>query len=388
MRKKALFAIASRSGLSNLNPYLRPVHLCVDARMYRASGIGTYLQNLLPTLSESFDLTLLGNPSELAEVDAQIIATTIPIYSVAELLRFSRLVPRCDVFWSPHYNVPWLPVRAKTRLVTIHDVFHLAHLSTLSLPQRGYASLAFRAATHLSDHIITVSEFSKAEIRRYLNVPDERASVIPNGVNHTLFHPQTDEDQQHRVRQKYGLPTRWLLYVGNVKPHKNLITLIKAFTTLPESLSDRHLVVVGQREGFITGDTELGRALQNDPDLAQRIHFTGFVEQADLPVLYRLAELFVFPSKYEGFGLPPLEALACGCPVVVSERASLPEICGAAADYANPDSALDLATKIETALQRPAAKRNRRIQQGLKQAQKYTWQRSVAQHEQLIRQSG
>ena len=364
------------------------MHLCVDARMYHASGIGTYLQNLLPALSESLELTLLGDPGELAEVDGRVIPTTIPIYSVAGLLRFSALVPRCDLFWSPHYNVPWLPVRAKARLVTIHDVFHLAHLRTLSLPQRGYATLAFRAAARLSSHIITVSEFSKAEIQRYLNVPDDRVSVIPNGVDHALFRPQTDEDQQHRVRRKYGLPTRWLLYVGNVKPHKNLITLVHAFAMLPESLSDRHLVIVGQRAGFITGDTELAQVLRNDPPLARRVHFTGFVEQADLPELYRLAELFVFPSKYEGFGLPPLEALACGCPVVVSDRASLPEICGAAADYADPDSALDLAEKITAALQRSPAERDRKIQLGLERAQKYTWASSVAQHERLIRRFG
>jgi glycosyltransferase involved in cell wall biosynthesis len=388
MCKKALFAIASRSGLSPQNPYLRLVHLCVDARMYRASGIGTYLQNLLPTLGESFELTLLGNPSDLAEVNGRVIPTNIPIYSVAELLRFSSLVPRCDVFWSPHYNVPWLPVRAKARLVTIHDVFHLAHLSTLSLPQRGYATLTFRAAARLSDHIITVSEFSRAEIQHYLNVPDERVSVIPNGVNHTLFNGQVDEARQRHVRQKYELPARWLLYVGNVKPHKNLITLVNAFAALPESLSDRHLLIVGQREGFITGDIELAQVLQNDPALAQRIHFTGFVDQADLPELYRLAELFVFPSNYEGFGLPPLEAMACGCPVVASERASLPEICGAAADYANPDSISELADKITAALRRPPAKRNCKIRLGLERAQKYTWASSVAQHERLIRQFG
>ncbi len=360
------------------------MHLCVDARMYRASGIGTYLQNLLPALAESFELTLLGDPAELSEVSGRIIPTTIPIYSVAELLRLPALVPRCDLFWSPHYNVPWLPVRAKKRLVTIHDVFHLAHQHTLSLPQRAYASLAFRAATRLSNHVITVSEFSKTEIHRYLKVLPEHGSVIPNGVDHTRFNEQTDEKQHGSVREKYNLPSRWLLYVGNVKPHKNLITLVKALARLPDSLSDRHLVIVGQREGFITGDTELAHLLQDNPSLSQRVHFAGFVELADLPMLYRLAELFVFPSTYEGFGLPPLEAMACGCPVVVSDRASLPEICGSAADYVNPDHADDLAAAILVAVQRSPAERRQRIQLGINQAQKYTWQQSVAQHQQLI----
>ena len=284
------------------------------ARMYRASGIGTYLQNLLPALATRSNSPCVRKFHELRPKGAR------GSYHHSDLLGgrtdppFLKLVPRCDVFWSPHYNVPWLPVRAKARLVTIHDVFHLAHLSALSLPQRGYATLAFRAAARFSKHIITVSEFSKTEIQRYLPVSANQISAISNGVDHALFNEQANPDRQRTVRQKYGLPPRWLLYVGNVKPHKNLLTLVKAFAMLPEALTDRHLVIVGQREGFITGDTELGRALQDDPSLAQRIHFTGFVEQADLPVLYRLAELFVFPSKYEGFGLPPLEAMACGCP--------------------------------------------------------------------------
>ena len=361
------------------------MHLCVDARMYHASGIGTYLQNLLPVLSQSFELTLIGNPDELSALGEPVIATKIPIYSVSELFRFPSLIPWCDVFWSPHYNVPLLPVRARKRLVTIHDVFHLAYFHTLSLKQKLYAKQIFAAAAQRSDHIVTVSEFSKSEIKHYLNVPSEKVTVIPNGVNHTLFRVIKDQTTLSRVREKYKLPIEFMLYVGNVKPHKNLSTLVRAFAHLPESLASVHLVVVGKKEGFITGDHALFDTIEQNPQLAQRVHFTGFVEEADLPVLYSLARLFVFPSYYEGFGLPPLEAMACGCPTVVSSQASMPEICGAAATYVDPKNASAMATTIQHELGRSDDGHQRKIQLGLTQAQKYTWKQAVIQHKRLIR---
>lgn len=361
------------------------MHLCVDARMYHASGIGTYLQNLLPALAHSFKLTLIGEPDELSTLGQPVVPTNIPIYSVSELLRFPSLIPPCDLFWSPHYNVPLLPIKARKRLVTIHDVFHLAHFRTLSLKQKLYANLVFAAAARRSDHIITVSEFSKSEIKHYLKVPSGKVTVIPNGVSHSLFRVINDPTALSMVREKYQLPTDFILYVGNVKPHKNLSTLVRAFADLPESLPSVHLVVVGKKEGFITGDHTLFRTIDQNSRLAQRVHFTGFVEEADLPALYNLARLFVFPSYYEGFGLPPLEAMACGCPTVVSTRASMPEVCGAAASYFDPQNATQIAATIQQDLQRPLVARQRKIKLGIEQAQKYTWKQAAKQHAQLIR---
>ena len=360
------------------------MHLCVDARMYHASGIGTYLQNLLPALAESFELTLIGHPRELDAIGEQTIPTDIPIYSVAELLRFPSHIPPCDVFWSPHYNVPLLPIKAKKRLVTIHDVFHLAFFSTLSLKQQAYARLMFRAAARRSVHIITVSAFSKAEIIKYLKVKPSWVTVIPNGVNHQQFRVIREEEVRRQVQQTYALPPKFVLYVGNVKPHKNLLTLVKAFAALPAT-PDHHLVIVGKKGGFITGDPLLHERISQDERLARRVHFTGFVEQAHLPVLYNLAELFVFPSYYEGFGLPPLEAMACGCPVLASERASMPEICGDAALYIDPDCPETMAAKIQDALLLPSADRQLVVQKGLEQAQTYTWEKAINHHRQLIR---
>ena len=361
------------------------MHLCIDARMYHASGIGTYLQNLLPALADSFRLTLLGNPDELAAVDASVIPVQLPIYSVAELRHLPARVPPCDVFWSPHYNVPLLPIRARRRLVTIHDVFHLAYFRGLTLPQKLYARTVTTAATRLSHRIITVSEFSKSEIRQRLRIKADKITVIPNGVDHELFNVAHDAAVEQQVRHRYQLPETYVLYVGNVKPHKNLSTLVQAFAALPESSAAVHLVVVGKKEGFITEDTGLRELIDQHPSPASRVHFTGFVAQDDLPWLYRRAHLFVFPSYYEGFGLPPLEAMACGCPVLVSGRASMPEICAEAVSYFRPDRTGELTALLQQALAWSPIQRQRRIESGLARVQKYRWESAVAEHTALIR---
>ena len=358
--------------------------LGIDIRMFNASGIGTYLQNLLPALSQDFDLILLAHPSEGYLPYGRVITTEVPIYSLGELRTLSSVIPPCDVFWSPHYNVPLLPVRAAKRLVTIHDVFHLAFFSTLSLKQKAYARLMFWAAIRNSANVITVSEFSRAEITKYLKATPEQITVIPNGLNHTLFRVIDDADRLRSVRQKYQLPERYVLYVGNVKPHKNLLAMVKAFAELPAE-DDYHLVIVGKKEGFITGDTGLHEFIQQRGTLAAQVHFTGFVAEEDLPALYTLARLFVFPSYYEGFGLPPLEAMACGCPVLASDRASMPEICGEAAAYVSPNNPSAMAAKMHALLHQSSGDRERMVHRGHQQAQKYTWEQSIQQHRQLIR---
>ena len=360
--------------------------LGVDIRMLHSSGIGTYLQNLLPALSQDIDLILIGHSSEADLPYGRVIITDIPIYSLAELRKLASLIPPCDVFWSPHYNVPLLPIRAKKRLVTIHDVFHLAFFQTLSLKQKVYARLMFRAAVRNSASIITVSEFSRTEITKYLNVAPARINVIPNGINHVLFRVIEENGTLRAVRQTYQLPEKFILYVGNVKPHKNLLTLVKAFAKLPAAFESYHLVIVGKKEGFVTGDTVLHDFIRQNESLASRVHFTGFVAEEDLPVLYNLARLFVFPSYYEGFGLPPLEAMACGCPVMTSDRASMPEICRNAAVYVSPDDAEAMADRMQKMLLLSDTARQQMIQAGQQRAQRYTWAQSIRQHRQLIQE--
>lgn len=352
--------------------------------MLYASGIGTYLQNLLPCLAEEYKLILIGNPKEIACYHTEEIPTSIPIYSIKEVFKFPFLVPECDIFWSPHYNVPILPIKAKKRLVTIHDIFHLAFFHTLSWKQKIYARLLLNAAVRLSDHIITVSEFSKSEIIKYLKVNPEKISVIPNGVNHEQFKIIDDAVIRKNVQERYQLPKKFMLYVGNIKPHKNLLSLIKAFARVKDQLPAVDLVIVGKKEGFITADHALFTFLEQDKSLANRVVFTGYVASEDLPVLYNLADLFVFPSLYEGFGLPPLEAMACGCPLLVSDRASMPEICGENAHYVDPTDINSLSLKIKEIIGLKKEHQNKFIKSGIDMASSYTWEKSLTKHINVI----
>ncbi len=354
--------------------------LILDARMWRASGIGTYLQNLVPRLAPYFALRLVVHPDQvphLSSYDCQPEAA--PIYSVREQWAIRRHVRRGDIFWSPHYNAPLAPVAARRRVVTIHDVFHLAFAPTLTLPQQIYARTVLPRAARRADLVLTVSEFSRGEIHRYTGVPLDRIRVIPNGVDHALFQPASAEAQR-AVRARYRLPGRYLVYVGNLKPHKNLMTLLRAFRQLiaDPAYDDLQLTIVGQQGGFITGDPAVVQALQA-PDLHGRTVLTGFVPATDLPALYTAAAAFVFPSRYEGFGLPPLEAMACGCPTVVSAAASLPEVCGEASRYVMPEDADHLAATLADVLT-DADLRTRLRARGLAHVGQFRWEKSAEAH--------
>ncbi len=356
--------------------------LAIDLRMYRASGIGTFLQNLVPLMVVSgrdIDFTLIvdGDLRDRSLLDSGNVVTRCcgsPVYSVSEQFGIPGKVPRCDIFWSPHYNIPLLPVRARKRVVTIHDVFHLAFSDRLSLPQRFYAALMINSAVRLSDKVITVSEFSKSEIVRFTGVREDRIEVVYNGIDRNSFRVIRDSSPIKAVGAKYGLPERFVLYVGNVKPHKNLVRLLRAFERLTRyGVEDHGLVVVGKKEGFITGDEEIFRMLKCNADLEKRVLFTGYVENEELPLLYNSASLFVFPSLYEGFGLPPLEAMACGCPTVVSSAASLPEVCGDAAYYVDPHDVDSIADGMRRVLTDDDLRR-RLVAKGHERVARFSWE--------------
>lgn len=360
--------------------------LVVDARMINASGIGVYLKNTLPFLAEKYDTTLLGDPHELAKfnwpANTRILSVSAPIYSLNEQWQLFRKIPACDVFWSPHYNVPLLPLPARKRVVTIHDTYHLAYQHTLSLFKKAYARYFLRTAALRSSAVITVSHFSKAELMAYTGVSTVAVSVIYNGIQAATFNTASLGSAREKLQERLlDFPKQpFLLFVGNVKPHKNLLTLLKAYAQAIKSQDiPHHLLIVGQQDGFITGDQAVGAYLRAHPALQERVHFTGYVKDQDLPLLYNAASLFVFPSLYEGFGLPPLEAMACGCPVIASNTASVPEVCGQAALYFDP---LDIPalTGLILRVLREKDLREELQKLGFKQAMQYNWQVAAARH--------
>lgn len=351
------------------------IKVAVDARMVDQSGIGTCIRNILPHLvsDPALEVILLGDAAKLRVFPwfdpARHIPAAARIYSLREQAELFRRVPACDVLWSPHYNVPLLPIRARRRLATIHDVFHLAYFHTLSMAQKAYARLQLTGAVKLSHRMVTVSEFSRMEILKRLPADPARLEVILNG---------RDPDFAKGFR-KSGTADRYVLFVGNVKPHKNLRGALRAFALAAARFPDLKLHIVGRKEGFITGDHEALRMAEGP--LRDRIVFTGHVSDAQLKDQFGNAAALLFPSLYEGFGLPLLEAMAFGIPVLSSDRASMKEVGGEAVRYFNPEDDAAMAECMAEVLEGrwapdPEAYR--------KQLEKFSWEKCAGRYRAVI----
>ncbi len=347
-------------------------NISVDVRMINSSGIGTYIKSLLPRIIDllpEHKYYLLGNVDEIVKFEwtkqnnVDVINTTSPIYSTTEQLELIKKIPsKTDLFWSPHYNIPVF--YTGKLLVSIHDILHLAMPQyAQGLKKQLYSKTLFNLIKLKSKNILTPSNFSKEELTSKLNYSPDAIHKIPNAVDEKWF-------QIKKQNSPYKKP--YLLYVGNVKPHKNLSVLVEAFKLIKEKIP-HDIVIVGKREGFILADD----AVQSNIEyLKDRVHFTGYVEDDVLNQYYAHADMFIFPSVYEGFGIPPLEAMATKCPVIVSSAQPMPEVCGDAALYFNPYNPKDLADKILTLNSSPEL-RNNLVQKGITQAQKYSWDESA-----------
>jgi glycosyltransferase involved in cell wall biosynthesis len=361
--------------------------------MINNSGIGVYIKNYIYFLLESdnlYNIVLLGSSKELNILFSRYsnwscIEFNVPIYSIKEQFSLPFKIPLCDVFWSPYYNVPLFPIRAVKRLVTIPDAAHLALAKTFKFGvlKRLYSKIVFKSAVILSDTVLTISNFSKTEIVKFTKSNPSKIHVIHLGIDKTIFKNRKKDGKSNEVLLKYNLPENYILFVGNVKPHKNLKGLIKAFDVIKNDIPLQKILIVGKKEGFITGDNEVF-SLIKELDLEDRIIFTGYVSSEDLPYLYQLAKLFVFPSIYEGFGFPPLEAMACGCPVLTSKMASMPEICKNAVEYMDVTNVENMSSEILRLLNDEEQKQTL-LKKGESRVQEFSWDRSGLEFENVLR---
>jgi glycosyltransferase involved in cell wall biosynthesis len=314
-------------------------HVTIDMRMLGVSGVGTYVEELVPRVISrwvSARFTLLGNAGAIACVvpasdRVAIRDLDVPIYSIREQVLMALAIPRrTTLFWAPHYNIP---VLFTGRIAaTVHDVFHLADAQS-SLTRTLYARAMFSALVARARVVFCDSAFTALELRRLAGVP-RRLAVIPLGVSPRWFRVSTAAPP---IAEPY------LLALGNVKPHKNLKRLVAAFGMIADRIPHR-LVIVGRREGLRTLDTEVeGMAAS----LGDRVLFTGMVGSQELVGWMANCAALVQPSLYEGFGLPPLEAMACGRRVAVARTSSLPEVCGAEATYFDPLDTGSIARALE-----------------------------------------
>jgi len=357
------------------------LRIAIDARKLRDYGIGTYVRNLLRHLSRIDSETEYvlfcraedcGAVEELGE-NFRAVAEPARPYSASEQLRIPMDLRRegIDLFHAPHYVLP--PLTPCKSVVTIHDCIHLRFPQYL--PNRlayAYARSSLWFATHRSNRVLTVSEASKRDILRYFRVPERKIDVIYNAIDERFGEPPAPEEIE-RVRDRYQLNAPYVLYAGNIKPHKNLERLIEAFHMVRRGdLEHVKMLIIGDE---ISKYATLRRAVHKYK-LHKHVRFFGFVPDKTLAVLYRLARAFVFPSLYEGFGLPPLEAMASGTPVITSNLSSLPEVVGDAALLIDPYDADAIADAMRRVLLDSDLRDDLR-QRGLRRVAEFSWDRSV-----------
>jgi len=357
------------------------VRIGIDARKLHDFGIGTYIRNLLRQLArldQENEYVLLCRPQDrqaLASVGENFrgVPETAGNYSVAEQVKIPWALRRekVDLFHAPHYVLP--PLVSCKSVVTIHDCIHLTFPQYL--PNRlalGYARTSMTMAAKRATRVLTVSQSSKRDILKFVDVSPDKIDVIYNAYDDRFGVEPRDEDVV-RVRERYQLHGEFVLYAGNVKPHKNLARLIEAFHHVRDrGLEHLTLVLIGED---ISKYAALRRAVHKH-QLHKYVRFLGYLPEDTLAVMYRLAGVFVFPSLYEGFGLPPLEAMASGTSVVTSNVSSLPEVAGDAALLVDPYDPTSIADGIYTVLTDPSVRKNLR-EKGIARANQFSWETSV-----------
>ena len=376
-----------------------PLRIVLDARRIADFGIGTYIRNLVRSLAridQTNQYTLVTPTPEVAEFHDLPSNFETAFYAGKKTgfvqfgyTLFLRKFP-ADLFHIPLNAVPlWMP---KPYLVTIHDMSTLLFANHHSGYRSNLRHFYLRRGLLRADRIMTVSGATRRDVESVLDVPASRIRVVYNApdpifcrasvpalANGALDEPAHPPETQ-RLLERYHIHYPFLLYVGRTNPQKNIPRLVEAFAVLRGELQDHprfqnlRLIIIGDE---ISRHAALRQAVIHSR-VEDSVRFLGFVPIETLRAFYQTAEAFVFPSLYEGFGLPPLEAMACGTPVVCSSVSSLPEVVGHAALIVNPENVFDIARGMrEVLLDQPL--RDRLIAEGIKKAGQFSWERTAAE---------
>jgi glycosyltransferase involved in cell wall biosynthesis len=342
----------------------------IDVRKHQDSGIGTYIRNVVPAVVESLKS---GTCGVLADVDASggfldglisrgaaIVPTRALPFSLREQIELRSLLSDGCSFWAtalPH------PLRwGGGYVATVHDVAPLVPgvRDSMSLPTRLFSRLYYNSIRSTARGVVFNSEFTRAEFERYVGKANGLCAVSGLGVSGDWFSDSSPSGGDGRP---------YFVCVGNVKPHKNLGALLSAFR-LVRTRADCDLVVVGAMDGFMSPDTSTAGSLIVR---GEGVRYVGRVSDADLKDLVRRASALVFPSLYEGWGLPALEAMAAGTPVICSDSTSLPDVCGQAARYFDPRVVDSISAAMISHLEAPESVRMRFIAEGRARAASFGW---------------
>jgi glycosyltransferase involved in cell wall biosynthesis len=364
------------------------VKIAIDIRRMSEFGVGTYIRNIVRTLARLDPNTsyfLIGPAAKLEEIgpltsNFQPVPLLTAERSVKGYIEFRSALDKlnCDLVHIPNlYSLPRaLPCRY---VMTVHDM--LEHMVRAN-PQTGFREACHQQMTRWvlrgAARIFAVSKFTRTEIEKLFDIPSERIEVVYNAIDERFLHGHASVADRELIAQRYQVTYPFLLYAGRISPHKNVVRMIEAFSALKTELEKDHLfpdlklIIIGDD---LSGNPDLRRTVvrsgvQND------VRFLGFIPIEVLRIFYDAAKIFVFPSLYEGFGLPPLEAMAHGTPVVTSNVSSLPEVVGNAAVLVNPENVFEIMRALHRVLTDQPL-RERMKERGYQQATKFSWENSV-----------
>jgi glycosyltransferase involved in cell wall biosynthesis len=364
------------------------VKIAIDIRRMTEFGVGTYIRNVVRTLGRldhENEFLLIGSPTKVEEIGAlPPNFRTVPLLTSDRSVRGYREFRaalqglRCDLVHIPNlFSVPrLLPC---PYVMTVHDM--LEHMSRAREQSGFWRSFHFQMTKRVlagAARIFAVSNFTRNEIEKLFEIPPDRVEVVYNAIDERFLHGHASAADRDLIARRYQVTYPFLLYAGRISPHKNVVRMIEAFSALKtelerdEAYPDLKLIIIGDD---LSGNPDLRRTVvrsgvQND------VRFLGFVPIEVLRIFYDEAKIFVFPSLYEGFGLPPLEAMAHGTPVVTSNVSSLPEVVGNAAVLVNPENVFEIMRALHCTLM-DKAMRDRMKERGYQQAAKFSWETSV-----------
>lgn len=343
-------------------------------------GPRTYVLNLIESLlkiDRENEYVIFYNSEKHLGLFPQAREIAVPFANpVTRLLREHILMPLfykkegLDIIHNPKSAISvFKPCKT---VVTIFDLIPVTHPETEKWMARIYWSVQIPVAARHADFIITSSEFAKKEIISRYGTSEDRIKVIPIAYN-SHCRPIKPSSEMDQIKDKYNMPEKYILYVGTIQPRKNIGTLIKSYSSLvKKGLTDHKLVITG-RKGWLYGPLF---ELIKEEGMEENIVFTGFVPDEELPYIYNGADLFIYLSLFEGFGIPPLEAMACGVPVICSNTTSLPEVAGDAGTLVDPMDQEGVENEILKVLTTPSLQNDMK-KKGLIQAEKFSWERTA-----------
>jgi glycosyltransferase involved in cell wall biosynthesis len=365
----------------------RPLRIAIDytSAVNQSAGIGRFVRNLVHAVvaNDPTDAFVLlhadPNPGrEPAYPDASNVTrrvlrvnerwTNIIWHRLQVPIPADWLTGPVDLFHSPDFVLP--PIRGARSILTVHDLAFLLYPECAEASLRAYLEKTVPRSVQRATYVVADSENTRNDVICLLGVPPERVTVVPGGVD-PAFQPVEDPARLAALRREIGLDetTPYILFIGVIEPRKNLVGLVDAFDILKARRPLPHKLVLAGKRGWLSDGT-MERADRSP--FRTDIIFPGFIPDGELPTLYSAAEAFAFPSHYEGFGLPVLEAMACGTPVVASRASSLPEVVGDAGMQVDPDDPERLASALELLALNPEMRADFR-QRGFERAAQFSW---------------